>query len=99
MVQAAVGGDRAAQKLVLSLTADIEAGRRAADAHELDNALEMQRNGYELIEQCKKGGLPPPDLVPHPEDVLIDLIAGKVKILPSDKIAKRRARRVARATA
>ncbi|MGB3806979.1 MAG: DUF5681 domain-containing protein [Erythrobacter sp.] len=77
---AAMKGNRFAQKTMAELVTDLE--RRDAEARmELfGNALEYKQHWSDEIESCEKRGLPVPEPIPHPDDIILDPNNGDVRI-------------------
>jgi Family of unknown function (DUF5681) len=66
---AAANGSMQAVRQMLPLVLSAQASRSAAKALAFANALELQRRNRDLLDRCEKNGLPPPDVVPHPDDM------------------------------
>lgn len=77
----ALKGNRFAQKTMAELVTGLE--QRDADArYELfGTAIDYKRDWSERIEYCRKNGLPDPDPVPHPDDIIVDPHDGSVKFI------------------
>jgi hypothetical protein len=78
---AAMKGNRFAQKTLAELVTGLE--QRDADARfELfGNAIDYKHNWSREIERCEKNGLPVPEPLPHPDDIIVDPSNGGVRIL------------------
>ncbi|WP_432201132.1 DUF5681 domain-containing protein [Erythrobacter sp. W53] len=78
---AALKGNRFAQKTLAELVTGLE--QRDADARfELfGNAIDYKHNWSREIERCEKNGLPVPEPLPHPDDIIVDPGNGGVRIL------------------
>ncbi|MFL0354832.1 DUF5681 domain-containing protein [Erythrobacter sp. GH1-10] len=88
---AAMKGNRFAQKTMAELVRDLE--QRDADARfELfGNAVEYKQRWSEEFERCQKHGLPTPEPLPHPDDIILNPSTGEVKIKgPQTKEQKQR---------
>ena len=77
----AMKGNRFAQKTMAELITGLE--QRDADARvEMFRTMVEYKHGWEKrIEHCEKHGLPIPQPIPHPGDILVDLKTGDVRIL------------------
>ncbi|MDC8755642.1 DUF5681 domain-containing protein [Erythrobacter sp. sf7] len=78
---AAMKGNRFAQKTLAELVTGLE--QRDADARFelMGNALDYKKSWSDEIERCEKLGLPVPEPIPHPDDIIIDPRNGGVRIL------------------
>lgn len=78
---AAMKGNRFAQKTMAELVTNLE--QRDADARFelMGNALDYKKSWSDEIERCEKHGLPIPEPIPHPDDIIIDPHNGDVRIL------------------
>lgn len=76
-VNAAKGSHRA-QRHFTELLAATERDKKREMDELLQTAIEYKRSWEEGIAYCKKHGLPDPDPVPHPDDVVVDLRTGTV---------------------
>lgn len=88
---AAMKGNRFAQKTMAELVTGLE--QRDADARlELfGNAVEYKKSWSDEIERCEKHGLPVPEPLPHPDDIILDPGNGGVRISgPQTKEQKQR---------
>ncbi len=90
-VAAAANGNAAAQKQILELVLRAEANRGAAKARAFEDALEYQTRMRKIIDQCNKDGKAPPDMVPHPDDMILNLETLEVRHLGPVTIAQREA--------
>ena len=77
---AAMKGNRFAQKTMADLVTNLE--QRDADARFelMGNAVEYKEKWTNEIERCERNGLPVPDPVPHPYDIIINPNNGDVRI-------------------
>lgn len=78
---AAMKGNRFAQKTMAELVTGLE--QRDADARFelMGNALDYKKSWSDEIERCEKLGLPIPEPIPHPDDIIINPGDGDVRIL------------------
>jgi hypothetical protein len=79
MFRAAAQGDTRAARQLLEVIARAESGRVAVAKEFLENASEYKKRYLPLFEKNEREGLEPPDIYPHPDDILIDA-AGAVTI-------------------
>jgi hypothetical protein len=77
---AAVKGNRFAQKTLAELVQKVEKHHRDLQYENLESFTEYKLKWNEEIERCKKLGLPDPEPLPHPDDVLIDYRKGTFRI-------------------
>ncbi len=78
---AAMKGNRFAQKTMAELVTGLEQRDADARAELFGNALDYKRSWTEEIERCEKHGLPVPEPIPHPDDIIIDPGNGSVRFL------------------
>lgn len=78
---AAMKGNRFAQKTLADLVTGLEQRDAEARFELFGNAVEYKERWSNEIERCEKHGLPPPEPLPHPDDILIDTSNGGVRIL------------------
>ncbi len=76
----AIKGKRLSQKFFLEYLAHME------DLHfrcKVDNYVRLQtakREGEQALAKHKRNGLPPPDLLPHPEDIVLNAATGEAYV-------------------
>jgi Family of unknown function (DUF5681) len=80
MFRLAAQGDSKVQRLLIDLVTRAESDRAALMKSYLEEAINYKQYAEELIKQHESEGLPPPDIYPQPDDVIIDLYAGEVVI-------------------
>ena len=78
---AAMKGNRFAQKTLAELITGLEQRDADAKAELFGNALDYKRGWTEEIERCERQGLPVPEPIPRPDDIIIDPRNGEVRIL------------------
>lgn len=85
----AAKGDTKAQRTFTDLLMSVEDGQKALNDEYLKTAMDYKVSGMKEIERCKKLGIEPPEMTPHPDDIQIDMSTGKVEIkgpmTPEDK--------------
>jgi hypothetical protein len=80
MFRAAAQGDSKAARQLLEVMARAESGRVAVAMGFLERAYEYKEKHLPLFEKNEREGLEPPEIYPHPDDVLIDKATGEVRI-------------------
>lgn len=88
---AAMKGNRFVQKTLAEMVTKMEADHYASRLELFETMLEYKHKCDKEIERCRKAGLPEPDPIPHPDDIILDPHTGKVEILgPQTKEEKQR---------
>jgi hypothetical protein len=88
---AAMKGNRFVQKTLAEMVTKMEADHHATKFELFSTMFDYKHRWDEEIERCRRLGLPEPQPVPHPDDVILDPNTGDVKILgPSTKEQKQR---------
>lgn len=77
---AALKGNRFAQKTLADLVQKVEQDHRDIQYANLEALTDYKVQWNREIERCKKLGLPDPEPLPHPDDVIIDYRAGTFRI-------------------
>jgi hypothetical protein len=80
MFRAAAQGDTKAGRQLLEVIARAEGGRAAAATEILQFASRYKEQNLQIFEDHERNGLEPPEIYPHPDDVLIDEATGEVTI-------------------
>jgi hypothetical protein len=80
MFRAAAQGDTRAGRQLLDVIARAESGRVAAAMEVLEFVSDRKEKILKLFEENEREGLEPPEIYPHPDDVIIDEATGEVKI-------------------
>jgi Family of unknown function (DUF5681) len=80
MFRAAAQGDTKAARQLLELIARAEGGRTSTAVEVLRHARQYKENYGPIFEQREREGLDPPDIFPHPDDIIIDGTTGEVTI-------------------
>ena len=80
MFRAAAQGDTKAARQLLELIARAESGRTGTAFEILEHAFQYKEKYIPIFEKHEREGLDPPDIYPHPDDVLIDEATGEVTI-------------------
>ncbi len=75
----AMKGNRLAQATMAELVREIEEEDRKARVDHFEVACEYKSGWEEAIERAKRHGLPVPEPVPHPDDVIIDVRNSQVR--------------------
>lgn len=77
---AAVKGNRFAQRTLAQLVQSVEKEHFQAQYDLMESFTEYKLKWNQEIERCKKLGLPAPEPLPHPDDVLVDYRNGTFRI-------------------
>jgi len=80
MFRAGAEGDTKAASKVLELIARAESGRASEALKLLERAVQYKKEILPLFEQYERKGLEPPEMYPHPDDMIIDEATGEVTI-------------------
>jgi hypothetical protein len=80
MFRSAAHGDSRVQRQLLELVVRAETGRAAAARESAAFFLDLQAKGEELIAKHEREGLDPPEIYPHPDDIIYDMATGEVNI-------------------
>lgn len=87
----ALKGNRFVQKTLTEMVAKMEAEHHAAKFELFGTMVEYKHKWDQEIERCRKAGLPEPQMIPHPDDIILDPKDGNVQILgPQTKEQKER---------
>ena len=78
---AAMKGNRFAQKTMAELVTGLEQRDAEARFELFGSAIEYKQSWYKEIERCERNGLPIPEPLPHPDDIVVDPSNGDVRIL------------------
>lgn len=88
---AAMKGNRFVQKTLTDMVAKMEAEHYASKLELFGTMIEYQQKWGHEIERCRKAGLPLPEPIPHPDDIVLDPNTGDTRILgPQTKEQKQR---------
>jgi hypothetical protein len=96
----AVRGDQRSQKMFTDLLNTTEAKNKKLHDEYVQTMIDYKHSWEEEIERCKLMGIKPPEPVPHPDHIKIDLSTGKILItgpftreekVKWDKLKKRKA--------
>jgi hypothetical protein len=80
MFRAAAQGDTKAGRQLLEVIARAESGRTGTAVEFLQHAHQYKEKYGPIFEQREREGLDPPDIFPHPDDLIIDGTTGEVTI-------------------
>ena len=80
MFRAGAEGDTKAASKVLELIARAESGRASEALKLLERAVKYKEEILPLFEQHERKGLEPPEMYPHPDDMIINEATGEVTI-------------------
>lgn len=85
----AMKGNRLAQATMAELVRGVEEEDRQVRSSLFEVACEYKIGWQEAFERARKNGLPEPDIVPHPEDIILDMRRAEVRyegpITPEEK--------------
>ena len=88
---AAMKGNRFVQKTLADMVARMEAEHHANKFELFGTMVEYKHTWDQEIERCRKAGLPLPEPIPHPDDIVLDPNTGDARILgPQTKEQKQR---------
>lgn len=76
----AMKGNRFAQKTMAELVTNLEQREHDQRFELFGNAIDYKRDWTERIKHCEENGLPIPDPIPHPDDIIVDPRNGGVRI-------------------
>jgi len=80
MFRAAAQGDTKAGRQLLEVIARAESGRTGSALEILEHAVKYKEKYGPIFEQREREGLDPPDIFPHPDDMIINETTGEVTI-------------------
>ena len=80
MFRAAAQGDTKAGRQLLEVIARAESGRAGTALEILQYARQYKEKYLPVFERNERAGLDPPDIYPHPDDIIIDEVTGEVKL-------------------
>ena len=88
---AAMKGNPFVQKTLADMVARMEAEHHASRMELFGAMAEYKHDWGKEIERCRKAGIPEPEPIPHPDDIILDPATGNVRILgPQTKEQKER---------
>lgn len=76
----AAKGDLRSQKLFIDLVNTTEAANKEHHSEYLKTMISYKIGWEEELERRHKNGISAPDPIPHPDDIIIDMITGSVRI-------------------
>lgn len=76
----AAKGDKRSQKMFTELLRTVETENMELHKEYLSTVVEYKLNGEREIARCKRLGIEPPEMYPHPDHIHIDLRTGDVNI-------------------
>jgi hypothetical protein len=80
MFRAAAQGDTKAARQLLEVISRAESGRTGVALEILEFSAQYKEKHGPIFEKHEREGLEPPDIYPHPDDVIIDEATGEVTI-------------------
>jgi hypothetical protein len=78
MFRNAAQGDSKVQRQLLELVARAESARAAFAKDIFEEAIRYKKEVGAIFAQHERDGLPPPEIYPHPDDIIIDQTSGEV---------------------
>lgn len=86
----AMKGNRYAQRAWAEMIQHVEEQDRQARSELMKAAIDYKADGMAAIEKARQCGLPEPEPLPHPDDIIIDLREGTVRyagpLTPEEKV-------------
>lgn len=76
----AMKGNRFVQKTLADMVSKMEAEHHANKFELFDKSLDYKIAWEREIDRCRKAGLADPEPVPHPDDMIIDINVGEVRL-------------------
>ena len=73
-------GDLRAGKAFIAMLKEAEAAEAKLNSELLQEAINYKASGEEKINHFKSLGIQPPEMYPHPDDIVIDFKTGEVRI-------------------
>lgn len=70
----AVKGDRFAQRLIAELVQGIESADRETRTEHMKTMMEYKADAERAIERAHAAGKPEPVIIPHPDDIYLDMV-------------------------
>jgi Family of unknown function (DUF5681) len=87
----AMKGNRFVQKTLADMVSKMETEHHASKFELFGRAIDYKQNWESAIEHARNNGLPEPEPLPHPDDIILDTNTGDIKIQgPSNKEQKQR---------
>jgi uncharacterized protein DUF5681 len=80
MFRVAAQGDSKTQRHLLDIVGRAEVDRATAAQEAASYLLEHQAKGEELIAEHERQGVEPPEIYPHPDDIMFDFQTGEITI-------------------
>lgn len=84
MITEAIKGKRLTQKYVLERAEKLDRERFEATCQRNLDYAEIKRKGNQIVKKARERGQPVPELLPHPDDILINPITGEAKLVGPD---------------
>jgi hypothetical protein len=78
LIRSGAQGDTKAARQVLELISRAEGARTATALEHLEQAVRYKENYTPIFELQERMGKEPPDIYPHPDDVIINEYTGEV---------------------
>jgi hypothetical protein len=86
---AAAKGQPRAQKLLTELLILMESKDSALNSALVETMIQIKMKGEQVLEAAKRANVDPPELLPHPDHIILDIPNGRVYVVgPSNKEEK-----------
>lgn len=79
-IMGALKGNRLSQKYLIEKAEKREFEREQLKWQRYEKLAKLKRDGEQILEEHRKRGTPPPELVPHPDDIVLEPSTGDVSI-------------------
>lgn len=76
----ALKGNRFAQQMIADMVRQVEADDRQSKMELFETAVDYKANAEEEIRRARQLGQPEPEILPHPDDIVLDINTGSVRI-------------------
>lgn len=76
----ALKGNRFAQRTITELVQQVENADRKLRVDLLETMIDYKVNWERAIEEAEQRGLPVPEPIPHPDDIVVDLNTGQARV-------------------
>lgn len=81
MAVKAAKGDHRSQRLFSEMLWEIEGDQLADNRDKLMTAVYYKELGHQELVRRRRDGLPAPLMLPHPDDVIVDMATGEVRVM------------------
>jgi hypothetical protein len=77
----AMRGDHKSQKMVLGAAQEIEGKNYQVHIEYIQTLIELKKQGEDELEYCKRHNLVPPEMIPHPANIVYNSQTGLVHVI------------------